>query len=316
MRLPLPKTVMAFERTYSSERACRDALFRARWPDGFRCADCGSDRVWRLRCRAAVECVSCGRQQSLTAGTLFHGTKLPLRVVFRILYMIVAEKSGTNAMAISRQTGVSYPTSLLWMRRVRAAMEARPHGKLHGTVEVDETTIGGRVPGTRGRQKSSNRHLVVVLAEDRGEDGIGRIRLEHVDCASQEVLCAVVEANVEPGSGIRTDDWSGYNPLERKGYWHDPRNIRQSGKKAHEELPLVHLVASLVKRYIRGTFHGSLSRGWLSSMLREFEFRFNRRRSRYRPHLFNRLLEAGLGQRPPTRAMLADIARLATCVSL
>ena len=226
--------------------------------------------------------------------------------------MIVAEKNGTNAMAIQRQTGVSHRTALLWVRKVRAVMENRPLTKLSGTVEVDETVIGGKAEGTWGRQLGPNQAYVVVLAEDAGEDGMGRVRLDTIHNASQEELGGVVERNVEPGSLIRTDGWKGY-VVEKRGYEHDPRNVKKSGKKAHENLPLVHLVASLLKRFINGALQGSWSHQWLPGLLTEFEFRLNRRRSRKRPLLFHRVMEVGVRTRPLTRAAFVELGRMLSC---
>jgi len=316
MKLPLPANALEFDRTYATEIACRHALLDARWPEGFQCHACGHDRAYELRCRkASVECAGCGKHLSLTAGTLFHGSKLPLTTLFRIVYMIVAEKSGTNGLAISRQTGVSHPTALLWMRKVRSIMARRPREKLYGTVEVDESILGASGKQV-GRRLADNQAWIVVLVEDRGKEGMGRVRLETVPNTSEDVLGAVIGNHVEEGSTIRSDAWQGYAPLERKGYEHDRRNVKQSGRQAHESLPLVHMVASLLKRHVLGMVHGSWTHRWLPWLLADFEFRINRRRSRRRPLLFNRVLEVGLGMRPPTRSAYATFARTETCTLL
>ena len=317
MELPLPANALEFDRTYGTEEGCRQALVQARWPEGLRCPACGHDRAYELRCRrAVVQCAACKSQISLTAGTIFHGSKLPLSTLFRIVYMIVAEKSGTNALAISRQTGVSHPTALLWVRKVRSVMSRRRRERLSGTVEVDESILGAKTADQKGRRLAKNQAWVVILAEDKGDDGMGRVRLETVERTNEEVLGAVVQRHVEKGSELRTDAWNSYRPLAKKGYSHDPRNVSASGRPAHEQLPLVHLVASLLKRYVVGILHGSWRRHWLPWLLTEFEFRFNRRRSRRRPLLFNRVMEVGLGMRPPTRDAMTEFARLATCTSL
>jgi transposase-like protein len=317
MELPLPANALEFDRTYATNEACQQTLLRARWPDGFRCPACGHDRGYELRCRrAVVQCAACKSQISLTAGTIFHGSKLPLRTLFRIVYMTVAEKSGTNALAISRQTGVSHPTALLWVRKVRSVMALRRRERLSGTVEVDESILGGKTSEQKGRRLAKNQAWIVILAEDKGDDGMGRVRLETVEGTTEKVLGAVVQKHVQEGSELRTDAWNSYRSLARKGYSHDPRNITASGRPAHEQLPLVHLVASLLKRYVGGILHGSWRRQWLPWLLAEFEFRFNRRRSRRRPLLFNRVMELALGTRPPTRDAMTEFASLATCASL
>lgn len=316
MKLPLPANALEFDRTYATGAACRRALFHARWPDGFQCPACGHGRAYELRCRkASVECARCGKHLSLTAETMFHGSKLPLTTLFRIVYMIVAEKSGTNGMAISRQTGVSHPTALLWMRKVRSIMARRPREKLSGTVEVDESILGSSGK-QRGRKLAANQAWILVLVEDRGEEGMGRVRLQAVENTGEEVLGAVIEENVVAGAKIRSDAWMGYVPLRHKGYEHDQRNVSKSGREAHESLPLVHMVASLLKRHVLGIVHGSWTHRWLPWLLADFEFRLNRRRSKRRPLLFNRVLEVGLGMRPPTRLAYANFAKMDTCTLL
>jgi hypothetical protein len=311
MRIRIPSDALAFERRFSTERACRAALLLARFPDGFRCTRCGGERKIELRTRRAVQCARCRAQVSLTAGTLFHGTKLPLRKLFRLVYHVVAEKAGTNAMALMRQIGVSYHTALLWMRKVRAVMGAREREKLRGPVEVDETLWGAGDESSKGRRLGRNRVYVVVLAEDRGRDGIGRIRLRAADRADARTLRRIVREEVEPDAEIVTDGWSPYREAQRDGYRPVVMSVKGSGKTASERLPLVHLVASLVKRYLRQTFQGSTSRHWIQTMLWEFEYRFNRRRSKRRPLLFYRLLETGRRVRPPTRQKLLEMARVA-----
>lgn len=311
MQLEIPANALEFERAYATEELCRKTLAQMRWPDGFRCSECGHDRAYELRCRPSLECARCGRQVSLLAGTIFHGAKLSLVVLFRIVYMIVAEKNGTNAMAISRQIGVSHRTALLWVRKVRSIMERRPRTKLSGRVEVDESILGGPAKGTRGRELGPNQALLAILAEDRGK-GMGRVRIERIYHANVEELTAVVRQNVEEGSHVVTDEWKGYK-LGQKGFHHEPHNVKRSGKPAHESLPLVHLVSSLLKRFVGGTLHGSWSHPWLPSLLTEFEFRLNRRRSKRRPLLFHRVIEVGTAQRPPTRAAFVELGRVLAC---
>lgn len=310
MQIRIPADALAFERRFATEGACRRALFRARFPTGFRCPRCGCGRSIRLRTRRAVQCCGCRKQISLTAGTLFHGTRLDLPRLFRIVYQVVAEKDGTNAMAISRQLGVSYPTALLWMRKVRAAMAVRDRSRLRGPVEVDETIVGGRDETARGRRLGRKRIYVVILAEDRGEDGMGRIRLRAARRADARTLRRIVREEVEGGSELNTDGWDPYRSVTGDGFEHRPVPVAAVEGQAHEHLPLVHLVASLLKRYLRQTFQGSMSRQWIQTMLTEFEYRFNRRRSRRRPLLFYRLLETGMGGRPPTRREFLVMARV------
>ena len=158
--------------------------------------------------------------------------------------------------------------------------------RLSGCVQVDETYIGGRKKGGKRGRGAEGKALVVIGVEDKSPKGIGRIRLQHVADASAESLGGFVQAMVEPGSVIRTDGWPGYAGLPGLGY---KREVFPS-----MELRLPHLVASLLKRWLLGTYQGAVRPTHLAYYLDEFTFRFNRRTSRQRGKLFYRLVQQAL----------------------
>jgi len=300
MELTIPANALEFDRVYGSEESCRAAVIQARWPDGFACPRCEDRRHWVHHNRPVIECPQ-GHQTSFFGGTIFHSTKLALRTLFKLIYLFVATKSGTNMSELSRQTGVSYPTAMLWARKIRRIIATRENTRLEGTVEVDETQLGGPAENCPGRALGENQAMIVVLVEDLGGMKCGRARLEVIPSASGEDLSRVVNDKVEPGSTIRTDGWKGYDALDEETYSRIVKNIKQSNKSASAELPLVHRVASLLKRFIIGVLQGSWTFRWLPDLLEEFTFRFNRRKSNARPKLFHRILEDGVNRRPPTR---------------
>jgi Zn ribbon nucleic-acid-binding protein len=304
----MPRNALEFADLYRDEEACIQALVQARWPDGFVCPKCGETYCWEYDRRLLFECVACGHQASPLAGTIFHGAKLSLRKLFHLVYLLVAEKSGTNMCALARQVGVAYGTALLWARKIRHAMASPGRQKLTGTVEVDETVLGGPAPGHPGRSLGPNQALVLVLVEESTPGVCGRVRLEVVASGGQEHLTPPIKANVGSGSTVRTDGWQGYSALRQEGYETDVRKLH-GGPSAVVELPLVHRVASLLKRFMDGVLHGRWSESWLQQVLDEFAFRFNRRSSRCRPMLFNRVIESGLTRRSPTRAAMKAYAK-------
>jgi transposase-like protein len=158
--------------------------------------------------------------------------------------------------------------------------------RLSGCVQVDETYIGGRKKGGKRGRGAEGKALVVIGVEDKAQKGIGRVRLQHVTDASAESLGGFVQAMIEPGTVIRTDDWQGYAGLPGLGY---EREIFPS-----MELKLPHLVASLLKRWLLGTYQGAVRPTHLAYYLDEFTFRFNRRTSRQRGKLFYRLVQQAL----------------------
>jgi hypothetical protein len=299
MELRVPKNLLEFEAMYSTEEQCVEALQVARWPEGFVCPRCGTSKGTWLSRKKVMKCNACGRQTSATAGTLFHGCKLPLKTLFRLIYLVVGEKDGMNNCALMRQLSINRKTAQLWSRKLRDELLHREQAPLSGTVEVDETTIGGPAPGPLGRSLGENQSLVVIPVEDDGGK-CGRIRLEPAQNASGKTLEGLIHKNVAKGSTIRTDGWAAYNEATSVDYRHDVK-IANKPEDASKELPLVHRVASLLKRFLLGTLHGSWDMTWLPWFLEEFTFRFNRRNSKHRPLLFNRVIEIGKNKRPPTR---------------
>jgi transposase-like protein len=247
-----------------------------------------------------VRCRSCEYKLSLTAGTIFEGTRKPLLMWFRAIWWVVGQKNGASAKGIQRMLELgSYQTAWAWLHKIRRAMVRPGRDRLSGVVEVDETYIGGEKPGKRGRG-ALGKALVAVAVEDKGVDGIGRIRLSVVSNASQQSLATFVTQVVEPGSTIRTDDWSGYGTLEDVEY---PHTVVPS-----HDLKIVHLVISLLKRWLAGTLQGAVSHQHLDYYLDEFTFRFNRRRSGHRGLLFFRLLQNAMVIEPTTyRQMVKNV---------
>lgn len=300
-----PRDLIEFEARFATEEACRDYLLRLRWPDGFRCPVCGHERAWPVR-QVWLQCAHCGRQTSATAGTIFQDTRKPLRLWFRAMWHVTAQKNGTSALGLQRVLGLgSYQTAWAWLHKLRRAMVRPGRERLSGVVEVDESYWGAPEEGLFGRQ-TDRKALIAVAVEEKGA-GMGRIRMSRVRDASAASLVPFVQDSVEPGSVVRTDGWLGYEPLKKKGYRHRIVFLSGSRKKASELLPLVHKAISLLKRWMLGTHQGAISHEHLDYYLDEFVFRFNRRSSRSRGKLFYRLVQQAAAVEPaPYRSLVAD----------
>ena len=160
-----PRTVQEFEEKFATEQACIDYLFRMRWPEGFRCPRCGYERFWAMN-RGLYRCISCDLQTSITAGTIFQDTTKPLKLWFQAMWYIINQKPGVSALGLQRVLGLgSYRTSWTWLHKLRCAMVRPGRDSLSGTVEVDETYIGGSKPGKRGRG-AGGKVLVLVVAQE------------------------------------------------------------------------------------------------------------------------------------------------------
>lgn len=191
-----PKDLTEFEARFANQAACRNYLFQLRWPEGFRCPRCSGSRAWPLR-SVLLECATCRYQTSVTAGTIFQDTRKPLTLWFRAMWWVTSQKNGASALGLQRVLGLgSYKTAWTWLHKLRRAMVRAGRDRLSGTIEVDETYIGGLEEGVRGRQKGA-KALVVIAAEEDGA-GIGRIRLRRILDASAESLLPFVEEAIEP----------------------------------------------------------------------------------------------------------------------
>jgi len=289
-----PETLSEFEKRFSTEENCRDYLFGLRWPEGYHCPKCGHEKSWPVG-KTLLQCAHCNHQASVIAGTIFQGTHKSLTIWFRVIWWVTGQKNGASAMGIKRVLGLgSYKTAWAWLHKLRRAMVSPDRERLSGEVEVDETYYGGEKTGKRGRG-AEGKALVVIAVEDKGI-GIGRIRLRRIPDASGKSLNHFVKENIDAGSNIRTDGWRGYNQLKKQGYNH---SISIQGSNiGGNPLPLVHMVASLLKRWLLGTHQGAVSHEHLEYYLDEFTFRFNRRTSKHRGKLFYRLLQNAVRVEP------------------
>ncbi len=296
----------AFLDRFGGDDQCRDYLFTLRWPDGFRCP-CGGRRCYRLETRLAYDCAACGTRQALLAGTIFEQTKSPLRYWFRAIYFFLASKGGLSALELKRHMGFkSDQTAWTWLHKLRLAMSVRG-ARLAGPVEVDETLLGGPEPGKRGRGAGGKtlvagavevRHVPVAAPDREALRGaalakaqalaarlaadptvrrrcLARARLGIVDDASAEALGSFIDAAVASDAAISTDGWKAYLKGSR-GRTHKRIVVSRADGAAHEHLPAVHLLFTLLKRTLGGTYHGGVGRH-LPAYLDEFIYRFNRK---------------------------------------
>ena len=299
-----PQTLADFDRWFAAEEGCRGYLVKVRWPSGFRCPRCSGVEAWLTR-RGLMHCKECGHQASITAGTIFQGTRSPLRQWFRAMWWVTAQKNGASALGLQRILGIgSYETAWTWLHKLRRAMVRPGRDRLCGEVEADETFVGGVEEGGGGRHLGK-KALVAVAAEVRGP-AIGRIRLQQIRDASSESLLGFVRQAVAPGAVVVTDGLPSYLGLAAAGYVHRVKVVRGSGERADTLLPRVHRVAALLKRWLLGTHQGGVERAHLPYYLDEFTFRFNRRASRHRGLLFYRLLQQAVLVDPvPYRRLVA-----------
>ena len=296
-----PRSVGEFQAWFSTDAACLDYLEWLRWPGGFVCSHCGQGDGWRLGDGRPM-CTVCGHRTSVTAGTIFDRTRTPLSVWFTACWLFATAKDGTSALGLQRSLEIgSYQTAWAMLHRLRSVLVAPGRDRLMGTVEVDETYVGGEETGLRGGRAKGKKALVGVAVELKQPRGFGRYRMAVLADGSAASLHPFVIAHVEPGATVITDAWQGYSGIGELGYVHHRRSQRAArarGEDPGELLPGVHRVASLAKRWLLGTHQGAADQAHLDSYLNEFVFRFNRRNSRSRGLVFYRVLELAVGHVP------------------
>jgi len=298
---PIFSTMLDFEEQFKTDQDCYDYLQKFKWPKGFICHKCEHSEAWSSA-RGMMICKKCEYHNSLTARTIFHGSNKPLKLWFRAIWYVTEQKNGVSALGLQRALGLgSYHTAWAWLHKLRCAMVRPGRDRLSGVVEVDEAFYGGVKKGKRGRG-ADGKALVFVATEDK--DGVpGRTRLIQIWDASATSLMAALNDTVEPGSTVRTDGWKGYANLESKGYQHEVIS-KDTAELSENILPMAHLNISLFKRWILGTHQGAIGHDHIGYYLDEFTFRFNRRRSKSRGLLFQRLIENAMQVDPAPEVLL------------
>ena len=272
--MQFPSTLVQFQAQFPDDAHCWAYLRQARWPDGFMCPRCGGHGSHFLTSRRLEQCRACRYQSSVTAGTVFHGTRVPLRVWFLGIFFLARHKKGISALQFQKDTGVgSYQTAWTLLHKLRSGLATLPGPLLKGDVEADETYIGGYRAGRKGR--GAGKTGVAIVVERRAHTA-GSARLTVIPRATTAVLTPFVQGAIQPQeTTVHTDDWGAYKALDKLGIDHRPRKAGR-GRQEVDGLPWAHTVFGNLKTWLLGAFHG-VSPNHLQRYLDEFVFRFNRR---------------------------------------
>lgn len=266
-----------FMNLYGSEEQCRLALFQQRWPEGFRCPACGSERHCQLKRRPVYQCHACRYQTTLYAGTIYEQTKLPLRQWFLASYLLTQNKNGISALSLSRHLGVSYNTAWsLKHKLMQVMLERERQQPLAGRIELDDAYWGGEHAGKRGR--GSENKTPFLAAVETTEDGRPlRMKMHKVKGFRKQQVKHWCQEQIQAGSHVVTDGLGAFQGLDEAGLDHEVF-VTGGGKKSVENLAFfwVNTLLGNVKNALHGTYHALNSRH-LPRYLAEFEYRFNRR---------------------------------------
>ena len=268
-------TLPELNRLFSTDDDCREILTKLRWPDGVDCPRCHNRNVWWIQSRKQFTCSECSYQFSVTTGTIFNDSHLPLPSWFMTVLLLCEARKGMSANQIKRTLGVSYKTAWYLCHRIRAAMKEVDKPMLDGTVEMDETFLGGKSSSARRRSSKE----VVIGIRQRG----GNLRFFHAQDVTSGTLAKFIKENVSTDVDvIVTDEWPGYpKAMMQAGFTgRTHETIRHKDKvyvQGEVHTNTVESAFSLLKRGILGTWH-KISAKHLQSYLDEMTFRFDRRK--------------------------------------
>lgn len=292
-------TLPEYQKRFSSEEACLDAIFEDRWPNGFICPDCGHNDGYRLSSRPRiVQCCNCRGQTSITANTLYHKSHLPLVTWFLIIYLVAQDKGGASALRLANQLGMHQKTVWSILQKIRIAMGERDGNlTLAGHIELDEAFFGGRTKRGNGPPKApgDNKRQVLVLVESEWCQA-GNLVMKVIEGDQLEDLKPIIAEKIEsepPGQWFRSDAWGSHHVVMQFGHRIQMRHIPND--QQDDLLRCVNLAVSNAKAFFKGTYH-NFCKKHIQRYLDEFCYRWNRR------HLFGQLashLIAACALHPP-----------------
>lgn len=283
--MPKKFTIKEFHEAYPNDDACLEELFQQRYGDLTNCPKCERDtRFYRVRGKRCYKCNFCGYDLSPTAGTIFHKSSTSLKNWFFAIYLFANSKNGVSAKELERHLGVTYKTAWRMAKQIRLLFQDQDQDgePLDSIVEADETYVGGRRKGTRGRG-AAGKTPVIGIVERGGE--VKAIVSENTKAATIEPF---ITANVEKGTQLMTDEYRSYSRISLHGYHHQKVN-HGSGQYVVGDVHTNTIEGfwSQLKRSINGTYH-SVAPKYLQHYVDEFAYRYNLRNSE--SHLFHLLV--------------------------
>jgi Zn ribbon nucleic-acid-binding protein len=269
-----------FMTKYGTETQCAAALEQSRWPEGFVCARCASARhsMWRRESRSYRQCSHCGYQTSLTAGTIFEATKLPLRLWFLAMHLLSQAKNNVSALELKRHLAVSYPTAFMLKHKLMQVMTQREQARrLDGRVEIDDAYLGGERPGKRGRG-SENKIPFIAAVQTNHQGHPLFVRLDRLSTFSHQAIKAWASQALAASAHVLSDGWSGFAVVAKHVALHQPIVVGAGPRAVQRpEFRWVNTILGNLKTAIGGTYHAFNFHKYADRYLGEAQYRFNRR---------------------------------------
>ena len=266
-----------FLENYATDEQCFEILLKLRWPDGFECNRCGCKSHCHLKRNQLFQCNSCRSQISITSGTIFHSTNLPLKKWFLAFYLMTQGKKGISQVELGRQVGVSTNTAAMLYHKIAQTMLERDATKpLSGNIEIDDAYWGGKKKGKRGRG-SKNKVPFIAAIEKTSNGKPNRIKLQVVSGFKKKELEKWSKSHLTKGAKVLSDGLACFSGIKDAGYEHSYIVVGNS-KDENKSSPFnwVNTILGNLKTALSGTFH-KLSSKHLPRHLATFQYRFNRR---------------------------------------
>ena len=266
-----------FIKQYGTEELCYDALYKLRWPEGFQCPSCGHDKACQLTIRKLQQCNRCHRQTSLTAGTIFAATKLPLTLWFQAIYLITQDKQGVSAMKLHRQLGISYKAAWLMKQKLMQVMMERDDKKpLSGFIELDDAYLGGERTGCKRGRGAAGKTPFVAAVETTSEHAPVRVKLTVVKGFRTDEILSWSQQHIARGSTVISDGLACFNAVVDAGCAHD-KIVCGGGRASVEESEFywANTILGNLKSALRSSYH-ALRPQYAQRYLSEYDYRLNR----------------------------------------
>lgn len=267
-----------FRAGYGTEEQCGAALFAWRWPDGFVCPACGGRRYCELKARGLFQCASCRHQASLTAGSIFHSSKLPLTVWFQAIYHLTQSKKGVSSLELARRLGVTQTTAWkLKHKLMQVMLERDAERHLAGRVEIDDSYLGGRRSGGKRGRGAPGKVPLIAAVETTAEGKPVRLKLRRVKGFRKSEITKLAKQSLAPGATVVSDGLSCFTALAAAGCTHQPIRTGSGAQAArHPSFRWVNTTLGNLKNSVRGTYH-AIRPKHVPRYLAAFAYRFNRR---------------------------------------
>jgi transposase-like protein len=269
-------SILEFTEQYGTNSRCEEALAKLRWPNGFVCPKCEHDKFCVLSVKRYYQCNSCHKQTSVTSGTIFHSTNLPLTKWFLAIYLMTQSKNGISQLELARQVGVSSNTGATMYHKIaQVMMEREDDNPLSGDIEIDDAYWGGKKKGKRGRGSANK--VPFIAAVEKIDKKPTRIKLSVVSRFSKKEIEKFASQNLARGSSILSDGLKCFIAVKNVGCAHTVLIVGNSKNSTNvHAFNWVNIILGNLKTALAGTFH-KLGLKQLKRHLATFVYRFNRR---------------------------------------